>query len=233
MAETAGPRTGGTTIAVAERERDRTPSRSPLAPITAVAPENPESPYSGPLRLLHALLAISVTIQLLSSLVMGHPSFRRPMTPDGAFYFHWHEWIGLGALAVLVVGWIYRVTTWKRESQARLFPWLSRQGLRDLTQEVKSFLMLRWSRIPEYGALAGTVHGAGLLLATAMALTGGAIYFALGPHDALTPSADALMNVHQSMGIFMWIYLCGHSLMAVWRQYTAKATFRHMFAIRR
>ncbi|MDB5927283.1 MAG: hypothetical protein JWN13_6219 [Betaproteobacteria bacterium] len=234
MAETARTGTGVMNVVVAEPERARTASSSALVPpTTPVTPKAGESPYSRPVRLLHALLAISITIQLVSSLVMGHPSPRRPMTPNGAFYFHWHEWVGLAALAVLIVGWIYRVTRWKRESQARLFPWLTRQGLRDLTQEIKSFVTLRWNRIPDYGALAGTVHGAGLLLATAMAVTGGAIYLALGPQDAVTPQAEAIMNVHQSMAVFMWIYLCGHSLMALWREYTAKATFKRIFRIGR
>jgi cytochrome b561 len=232
LAETARTDTGVINVVVAEPERARTASSSALVPpITPVTPKAAESAYSRPVRLLHAFLAISITIQLISSLVMGHPNPRRPMTPDGAFYFHWHEWIGLAALAVLIVGWIYRVTQWKRESQARLFPWVTRQGLRDLTREIKSFVTLRWNRIPDYGALAGTVHGAGLLLATAMALTGGAIYLALGAQDAATPQAEAMMNVHQSMGVFMWIYLCGHSLMALWRHYTAKATLRRIFTI--
>jgi cytochrome b561 len=221
-------------VVAAEPERARTASSSAsVPPITPVTPKAADSAYSRPVRLLHALLAISITIQLVNSLVMGHPNARRPMTPNGAFYFHWHEWIGLAALAVLAVGWIYRVTRWKRESQARLFPWLTRQGLRDLTREMKSFMTLRWNRIPDYGALAGTVHGAGLLLATAMAVTGGAIYLALGPQDAVTPQAEAIMNVHQSMAVFMWIYLCGHSLMALWREYTAKATFKRIFRIGR
>ncbi|MGZ5148235.1 MAG: cytochrome b/b6 domain-containing protein [Burkholderiales bacterium] len=234
MAETARTGTEVMNVVVAEPGRARTASSSSsVPPIPPVSPTAVQSPYSRPIRLLHALLALSITIQLVSSLVMGHPNPNRPMTPNGAFYFHWHEWIGLAALAVLFVGWIYRVTKWKRESQARLFPWVTRQGLRDLAREMKSFVTLRWNQIPDYGALAGTVHGAGLLLATAMALTGGAIYLALGPHDAVTPQAETIMNIHQSMAVFMWIYLCGHSLMALWRQYAAKATFRRIFAIGR
>jgi cytochrome b561 len=198
--------------------------------ITSTA-RNHVNGYSGPLRLLHALLAISVTFQLVTSLVMSHPSPRHPMSEAGALYFHWHEWIGLAALAVLLVSWVYRVTTWKRDSHARLFPWLTRQGLHGLKRETASFLTLRWSRIPEYGALAGTVHGAGILLATAMAVTGGAIYVTLGPGDAVTPTADTLMNVHQPMGIFMWIYLCAHSIMALWHEYAGHGAFRRIFKI--
>ncbi|HEV7394347.1 MAG TPA: cytochrome b/b6 domain-containing protein [Burkholderiales bacterium] len=234
MAETARTGAGVMNVVVAEPKGGRRASSSGLmSPIPPVSPEAVQSTYSRPVRLLHALLALSITIQLVSSLVMGHPNPSRPMTPNGAFYFHWHEWLGLAALAVLIVGWIYRVTRWRRESQARLFPWVTRQGLRDLAREMKSFLTLRWNRIPDYGALAGTVHGAGLLLATAMALTGGAIYLALGPHDAITAQAEAIMNVHQSMAVFMWMYLCGHSLMALWRQYAAWAKFGRIFAIGR
>jgi cytochrome b561 len=187
--------------------------------------------YSRWIRVLHALLAIAITFQLGVSLVMSHPSPKRPMPPAGALYFRWHEWVGLFALAVLVAGWAYRVIAWKRASQARLFPWITLGGLRALMREARDFLSLRWTRIPQDGALAGTAHGMGLLLVTAMAVSGGLIYWALGPNDTVTPTVRSVGSVHAFLATFTWVYLCGHAAMALWHQYAGHATLVRMFRL--
>lgn len=189
----------------------------------------PAPTYSPTTRLLHALIAATVTIQLVSSLVMDHPRTARPMTQAGGWLFRAHEWIGLAALGVLVVSWAYRVLSWKRQSQGRLFPWITRQGLFALVQEALAFLRLKWTRIPEDGALVGMVHGAGLVVASLMALTGGALYVLLGPADTVTPTVRAVMEVHSTIATLMWIYFYGHAAMALWHQYMGHGTLARMF----
>jgi cytochrome b561 len=187
--------------------------------------------YNRFIRLLHALTAFAITFQMVISLVMDHPHTKRPMTGSGEFYFRWHEWVGLAVLAILACGWFYRITYWKRESQGRLFPWWRSPGRLSLVNEMKQFLMLRWTHIPQDGALTGTVHGLGLLIAAAMALTGGAVYIALGPQDTVTPAVHKLMDVHSFLATFMWIYLCGHAFMALWHQYMGHGAFARIFKI--
>jgi cytochrome b561 len=185
--------------------------------------------YSKVIRWLHAVVAVTITFLLAISLVMDHPHAKKPMTADGGLYFRWHEWIGLLALAALAFGWIYRITRWKRESQGRFFPWIAASGRQSLFGETRQFLMLRWTQIPQDGALAGTLHGLGLLLASAMVLTGGAIYIALWPDDKVTPAAHSLMDLHSFLSTFMWIYLCGHALMALWHQYMGHGSLARIF----
>jgi len=185
--------------------------------------------YSRLIRLLHALTAIAITLQMVISLVMDHPHTNRPMTSDGGWYFLWHEWMGLAALAILAGGWIYRAINWKRESQGRLFPWLGSPGRLSLIRETMAFLRLRWTGIPQDGALTGTVHGLGILIAAVMALTGGVLYVALGPQNTVTPAVRNLMQVHSFLATFMWIYLCGHALMAVWHQYMGHGSLARIF----
>lgn len=187
--------------------------------------------YSPVIRLLHALVALSITFQLVISLVMDHPRASRPMSADGGLYFLWHEWAGLVALAVLLLGWIYRLIRWKRESQGRLFPWAIPAGRRSLLDEARQFLLLRWTRIPEDGALSGTVHGLGLLIASAMALTGVLLYIELGPRNAVTPGVRTMMQLHSFLATFMWIYLCGHALMALWHQYMGHGALKRVFGL--
>jgi len=185
--------------------------------------------YNRFIRLSHTLTAVAITFQLVISLVMDHPHTKQPMTIDGGLYFRWHEWIGLAALAILACGWIYRLTNWKRESHGRLFPWVTSSGRRSLVDETGQFLLLRWTKIPENGALAGTIHGLGLLIALTMALTGGAIYVALGPQDTVTTTAHSLMDLHSFLATFMWVYLCGHAFMALWHQYMGHGSLARIF----
>lgn len=187
--------------------------------------------YSRFIRLLHTLTAITITFQMVISLIMDHPHTNRPMSADGGLYFRWHEWVGLAALAILACGWIYRFINWKRESQGRLFPWLGSAGRQSLAREVGQFILLRWTGIPQDGALTGTVHGLGLLIAAAMALTGGVLYIVLGPQDTVTPVVRSLMEVHSFLATFMWIYLCGHALMALWHQYMGHGSFARIFRL--
>lgn len=185
--------------------------------------------YSRIIRLFHTLTAFAITFQMVISLIMDHPHPKKPMTGDGGLYFLWHEWMGLAAFAILVCGWAYRVVNWRRESQGRLFPWLGSSGRLSLVRETIEFLRLRWSGISQDGALSGTVHGLGLLIATAMVVTGVVIYIALGPQDTVTPTVRNLMNLHSFLATFMWIYLCGHALMAIWHQYMGHGSLARIF----
>ncbi|MGZ5072465.1 MAG: cytochrome b/b6 domain-containing protein [Usitatibacter sp.] len=188
--------------------------------------------YSRPLRAMHALIAFAMVAQMVLTLVMDHPSTRRPMRPVGAFYFQWHEWVGLAAFAILAINWIYRVAVWKRQGQRRLFPWLTRDGIAALGDELRDFFRLKWSAIPAEGALAGTIHGLGLLLATELAVTGLLLYILLWPANVVSPLARQLMEVHQFLGPAMWAYLAGHGAMAVWHQLSGDGSLARMFSLR-
>jgi cytochrome b561 len=188
--------------------------------------------YNRALRAMHALIALAIVAQMVLTLVMDHPSAKRPMRPPGSMYFQWHEWVGLAAFAVLAANWIYRVVNWKREGQGRLFPWVSRDGRAALGAELRDFLRLNWKAIPAEGALAGTIHGLGLLLATALAGTGLMLYVVLWPANVVTPFAEQLMYVHQLMGPAMWTFLAGHGAMAVWHHFSGDRSLVKMFSLR-
>ena len=182
-------------------------------------------------RLSHTLTAVAITFELVISLIMDHPQTNKPMTIDGGLYFRWHEWVGLAALAILACWWIYSLINWKRESQGRLFPWVASPGRLSLVRETGQFLLLRWTNIPEDGALVGTIHGLGLLIASAMVITGGVLYVALGPQDTVTSPVNSLMNLHSFLSTFMWVYLCGHAFMALWHQYMGHGSLARVFKL--
>ena len=191
----------------------------------------PASRYSGAIRALHALLAIAIVAQMTLTLVMDHPRTKRPMTPDGAYWFGWHEWVGIAAFAILFAGWAYRLGHWSRDG-GRLFPWVSSAGRAALARELGAFLTLRWKSIPPEGALPGTVHGLGMLMASFFALTGVTLYLLLQPANTVTPLVRQLMDVHQFLGPAMWTFLAGHALMAIWHQFTGADSLARMFSPR-
>lgn len=188
--------------------------------------------YSRAIRILHAAVAAGITFQLLISLVMDHPHATRPMSGAGETYFHYHEWAGLLTAGILLCGWIYRLLNWRRESQGSLYPWVSAKGCRALASDLKAFLLFRWTQIPQGSTLAGTVHGLGLLIASAMAITGVAIFIGLWPTDKVTSGVQNLMEVHSTLATFMWIYLYGHGLMVFWHQFIGHGALATMFSLR-
>jgi cytochrome b561 len=190
-------------------------------------------PYSRFTRITHVLVALSITFQMFVSLVMDHPRTSRAMAWPGSLFFRWHEWVGLAALIVLALSWVYRTTPAGRSAGARLFPWASAARLRQIGADLRNFACLRWAALSEDSALSGTIHGLGLLLATALAVTGGAMYVALWPADVLTPTGRSIMRVHSFLSTSMWIYLGGHVAMAVWHQYAGHGTLQRMFSFRR
>ena len=181
--------------------------------------------YSRYIRLSPALIAVATIFQLVISFIMDHPYASKPMTSGGGLYFRWHEWVDVVALAILACGWIYRVINWKQAFHGRFFPWVTAPGRLSLVRETGQFLRFRWTEIPQDGALVGTIHGLGLSIIAALVLTGGALYVALGAQNTVTPQARSLVTLHLSLATFMWIYLCGHTLMAVWHQYIGQGDF--------
>lgn len=188
--------------------------------------------YSRITRILHSLIALTISFQLIVSLVMEAPKADRPMNQAGAFWFEWHEWVGLAAMAVLLTSWIYRLANFKREGQGQLFPWMNATGRKALMIETGHFLTLKWKALADTGPLAGTIHGLGLLIATAMAVTGSILYIGLWPNDVVTPNVHNMMEVHSTLATVMWIYLYGHVIIALWHQFIGHASIAKMFSWR-
>lgn len=93
--------------------------------------------YSQPLRILHLLLAVGISVQLLLSLVMEVPKPGRPINAFTDFLYVIHANVGVVVLVILVAHWLLFVLGHARFGIAHFFPWFSRARLDDLIQEVK------------------------------------------------------------------------------------------------
>lgn len=172
-------------------------------------------------RLLHMLLALAILHQLLISLVMFGPR-------KGGLGWQAHEVVGVAALAILTGFWLWTLLRRRETRPTQLFPWLSRSGRAALKADAADHLAaLRRLRLPhgQDSPIASAVHGLGLLLATAMALTGAAYFL-----EGLVPQALiwAAIFAHTTLANLMWAYLIGHAGLAVLHEITGQRVLRRM-----
>ena len=180
-------------------------------------------------RLIHAGLAIAITVQLGSSQFMN---------PDkgGNTAFDVHEYAGLTAFAFVLGFWIFSLVRQRGTPVAELLPWTSSERRTALWSDVRAHVAsLRRFRLPAHqgsSPLASAIHGLGLLLMTAMAASGTLYYFV----DTGDPDAGGLvgaaMFVHKNLGNLVWAYLIGHAGFAGLNHFGKTISLRTMWSLK-
>jgi cytochrome b561 len=181
-------------------------------------------------RLIHAALAISVVLQLLSSLVMTTPRAERA----GDRLFFVHEYIGIAAFAAALGFWLLLAFRRQGTPMSKLYPWFTKAG-RDavIGESIRAFNELRARRIPDIGdddVLPSAIHGLGLALVSAMATFGVLWYGAALAGYGDTLIAWALINLHAMFGNLAWAYLIGHVGMAALHQFLGHPILQQMWS---
>ncbi len=190
-----------------------------------------EDSWSLPTRLLHLGLVVAVTGQLLLSLVMTPPDEKQP-SAIGSATFEIHEVLGIVALMIVLLHWLWTVIKQADGGWRHLFPWFG-EARAEVIDELKALL---GGRLPEGGArggLPGFIHGLGLLVVSGMAVTGGMLFVLLPETGKPGPWAELLAEIHETLSGVMWAYWVGHGGMAVLHHYTGHTTLRNMFRFRR
>lgn len=176
----------------------------------------PNVRHSRATRLFHAGLALAIVAQLFTSLVMHGPD----EVQAGDILFQIHRYSGLAATFLAFGLWATILLRSRGTEIGALIPWFSVQRLAALWRDsVVHALAASKLRLPAHdpeAALPSAVHGFGLLLISAMALSG-ALYFlqvALGLHSA-EPDGMIAMTVHLALANLVWAYLIAHAGLAV------------------
>lgn len=180
-----------------------------------------------PTRFLHFSLAATVTIQLFVSLIMARPRIGVTRSAIESYGFDIHEWVGLAALAVIVVHWLWSLRAASTARLEHLFPW-NIQGRAQIMQELRALPRGQLPAGGPGGGLTGMVHGLGLLGASAMAITGGVLFASLSEHGEMSAFTHNVQDMHQFIATFVWIYWGGHVAMAVLHQYLGHDTLQRM-----
>jgi hypothetical protein len=180
-------------------------------------------------RLLHAGLAGTIVVQLVSSQFMN---------PDGAgnTAFEVHEWSGLAASGLVVAFWANTILRQRGTPLVQLLPWLSSSARAALWQDIVGHLAaLKARKMPLHGEsapLASAFHGLGLLLMTTMAASGFVYYFI----NSGDPDAGGLvgltMLIHTTFANLVWAYLVGHAGMGILAHLTGTLPLGRMWSLR-
>lgn len=193
--------------------------------------------YDRTTRWLHAGIALTVVVQLLSSLLMVVPAPGHVPTEPGDFLFQVHRLSGITVVCLLLLHWLWQLGGHVKNGWGHLFPWFSKQRMRRLTGDLKS--LPDWIRkgFPDQTAetlpLAGAVHGLGLLAVSGMAVTGGIIFFAMSPNGGMALWVVSLAEVHSFIANFVWAYLCGHVGIALLHHSRKSHLISDMFDLKR
>ncbi len=180
-------------------------------------------------RILHGLLALGILSQLLTSLIMVTPKPGR--SPNE--FFEIHETIGTVLLGVLVLHWLWMLTSVYKGDPGQLFPWFKAERrkalIRDVQDSIADLLRLRLPHADEPRPLPAAIQGLGLLCATLLATTG--VIWSLGaaPDGATGPVIHTIKEVHESLGSPMWAYLIVHAGMGIAHQLAGAPIVSRMF----
>lgn len=184
-----------------------------------------------PTKILHGLLAAAVIHQLLVSLVMHRP---RPSNPGGSSGYGLHQTVGLIALGILIAFWLWTLIRRRENGFADLVPWFSAVRLRAVTDDLMDHLhALRHGHLPvprEETPLASAIHGLGLLVATALAVSGTIIFVMMGTDGSISATGHLVMEFHSLLANLMWAYLIGHPAIALLHEAMGHRILQNMFS---
>ena len=175
-------------------------------------------------RVLHLLLLVAVIHQLVSSLLLEWPH-------NGAapgLLWQTHQYFGVAALVVVFAFWLWAFRRHFETPLGALVPWFSGPRLRALGADIAKYGrgIVRGKLVDDRdSAFAEMVHGLGLLLVTAMAVTG-TVWL-------LTPDNSRLgylsIRVHSLLHILMWVYLGAHAGLALLHHLLGSDILSRMF----
>jgi cytochrome b561 len=177
---------------------------------------------------------MGVSAQLGLSLFMEAPDDKDEALVSGLplQLFQAHENIGLALLAILVLHWLWSLTGHVQDGFGHLFPWFSKERMKKVKAETREALKLRISDPETSNALAGAVHGLGLLAATGMAATGAVIFFNLNVATGhMTALGETFHSIHEAISPLMWAYLVSHFLIAVIHKRMGHTNVKDMFSL--
>lgn len=193
-----------------------------------------EHKYNKLTRWLHFGIALSVTLQMVLSLVMEAPDPRHPVAGLDASAFEMHESVGLVVFGLLLLRWLFLFSGHIPLGAEHLFPWFSRQKRAVMIGEIRQqWAGRRLDDTRQFSAVAGAIHGLGLLVASIMAITGVIIYFGMAENGAMPPIVDAVKELHEGASTLMWIYLIGHAGIGMVHQWLGHRTLSDMFDLRK
>jgi len=183
--------------------------------------------WSLPTRYLHFGMVITISLQLFISLIMVAPDHKGGSIAKLAFDLH--EVVGLTALAIILSHWAWSVINRTDGGLKQLFPWFGEARVA-VINDAKALLKGKLPEGGNRGGLPGLVHGLGLLAATAIAITGGILFFIFPESGEPGNIAEFFAETHEFLAIFVWAYWLGHGGLAMLHHYQGSDLVKKMFS---
>jgi len=184
-------------------------------------------------RMIHALFAVTIIVQLGTSNFMHHPRNGRP----GDWMFVVHEYAGLVSMVLALGFWLVLVLRRRGTRFGLLFPWFSDRRLIALWDDsIGHVLALLQLRLPEHDGespLASAVHGLGLLLMSLLTVTGTIWFYAQYQGLPITGVYWLALWTHGMFANVAWFYLIGHAGLGIIHHYTTRFSLREMWSLER
>ncbi len=181
-------------------------------------------------RILHTALAVAIVHQLVVSWFMERP---KPGGSPENLAFELHETVGLITLGLLALFWLWTMVRRREEGLSDLFPWFSKERRNRVFADIGTYrdsVVQRRLPSPEAATpLASAIHGLGLLVATAMAVTGAIVYAVMGADGSLSGNGRLVLELHEILSNLMWAYLIGHAGIAILHDVTGHRVLGRMF----
>jgi cytochrome b561 len=172
-------------------------------------------------KVLHTALPLAVAHQLFLVGLVDRPSG----ASAGNAFFAWHQTVGLVTLGIVTVFWLWALLRRSETAAAALLPWFSarrRQALwRDVCAHAEELLRFRLKHSDE-SPLASATHGLGLLVVSAMAVTGAVMAVGGVP-------GGTVLQIHKLLANLMWAYLIAHAGIAMLHQVQGRQVLQRMF----
>ena len=168
--------------------------------------------FSRATRILHLLIIIVVSLQLLSQSFMFVPSpDKLPQTQLEAWLFVVHLCVGIMGLCFVAVR-LMSVMDDEVDSK-RLYPFFHQEALSQFIGELKA--IPNWFKQgpparDQDSLIASSVHGLGLLLILGLGTTGILFYIGLEPNGAMDALTKFFRETHEFFALLLWIYILGH-----------------------
>ena len=181
---------------------------------------------------IHLTIVCLVLFQLFSEQLMEIPKPDKPTDDTQALFLLLHEWNGFIVLGLAILFLLLRAD--KSQERHSLFPWLSASGWKGLFKEICSdipdWFKGKLKKPEESFHIASSVHGLGILLLLGLGSTGIMVFMGLEPNGYMDKDTKLIKDLHSNMGDLIWIFVLGHSAMALLHQLAGHRVFQSIFS---
>ena len=187
--------------------------------------------FTRAIQTIHLAIVCLVSFQLFFELMMELPKPDKPIDDIQALFLLLHEWNGFIVLGLTVLFLMLR--SGQSQTTHSLFPWLSISGwkgiFKELAHDIPGWFKGKLKKPEESFRIASSVHGLGILLLLGLGATGIMVFIGLEPNGYMDRDTKAIKDLHSSMGDLIWIFVLGHSAMALLHQLVGHRVFQSMF----